>query len=570
MIIDDLVRYYDAKRLECPEALPRPGWTLRSPVACALIDEQGNLLEVRLEQPAAREMPEQPKRSSNISPFFLSDSVPYVFGAPGGKKEGGSRGEACLKAASELYGQILDGVESPVAKALLAYYEKRSRLGPVELDMGPQDAEALNMGQVSFRVLVDGVELEAEKDPQVGRAWDAYLEGRQERQGRCCATGQQGPMASIHPALRRIRSAGPTGASLVSFGKQSTPHYGMSEATQCSPVGARATHAYVSALQYLIDSPVHSGYISGGQTTYVWFFDRDDQECSACLGRIIGARHPVAPAAAAQPPHPSETRFDPREIPEGADLDARYHLLGLRASSARVATVLSLSGTLASAVAGAALHREQALMASGRELWSATPQKVAFLTSDPRSNRVVPADPVVDEIVRAVLEGKPYPEQLLGMLLDRACSSGGGDRKLSDFAVASALKAFLVRNRGVGLCARLDHSCRRPSYLAGRLYGLICRAYEVFGPEGSAMMAPFSISLALANPAFALPSLAKRAVVYMRRRVADYPAAAIAISRDIEQMLDTVALPENLHAEERADFFVAQHQQRQELRPELP
>ena len=64
-----------------------------------------------------REMlPYHPVRSSNIQGFLFSDKADYVFGL-------GERGDKQFAAMGVLHHKVLDGVNSPIATAVLKYFD---------------------------------------------------------------------------------------------------------------------------------------------------------------------------------------------------------------------------------------------------------------------------------------------------------------------------------------------------------------------------------------------------------------------------------------------------------------
>ena len=54
-------------------------------------------------------------------------------------------------------------------------------------------------------------------DPAIRQIWEAYKAGKDAVMGQCLVTGEIAPIARLHPSLKGIRNANPTGASLVGF-----------------------------------------------------------------------------------------------------------------------------------------------------------------------------------------------------------------------------------------------------------------------------------------------------------------------------------------------------------------
>lgn len=129
MILQALTSYYEALRDK--GVLSAPGWDDNFKVSYELrLNDSGQL--VRLMNlgstsekgkliPRPMRVPKHSTRSSGILANFLCDTSSYLLGADEkGKPE---RAIECFKASSSLHHTILDGVDSPVAKAILAFFD---------------------------------------------------------------------------------------------------------------------------------------------------------------------------------------------------------------------------------------------------------------------------------------------------------------------------------------------------------------------------------------------------------------------------------------------------------------
>lgn len=115
--------------------IARPGWSMAKISYALCLEEDGSLLQVipllvpeqvrkkTLLRPRKMELPAAVTRSSGVLPNFLWDNSSYLLGADGkGKPE---RSLECFRACAKLHHDLLDGVDSAAAKAILkAYYLK--------------------------------------------------------------------------------------------------------------------------------------------------------------------------------------------------------------------------------------------------------------------------------------------------------------------------------------------------------------------------------------------------------------------------------------------------------------
>lgn len=132
MILQALTAYYE--QLLKQGKVEAPGWDSRFKVSYELrLGPDGQLLalnDLRQEVPkgkktviAPRELPvpHRVKRASGVAANFLCDNTSYLLGADEkGKPE---RSRQCFEACAALHHKVLDGVDSPAAKAILAFFD---------------------------------------------------------------------------------------------------------------------------------------------------------------------------------------------------------------------------------------------------------------------------------------------------------------------------------------------------------------------------------------------------------------------------------------------------------------
>lgn len=132
MILQALTAYYE--QLLRTGQISAPGWENQFKVSYWLrINAEGQLIDLvdcrqmvprgKKEVLAPREMavPAHVKRASGIAANFLCDNSTYLLGADEkGKPE---RSIQCFEACAKLHHAILDGVDSPAARAVLAFFD---------------------------------------------------------------------------------------------------------------------------------------------------------------------------------------------------------------------------------------------------------------------------------------------------------------------------------------------------------------------------------------------------------------------------------------------------------------
>ena len=130
MILQALTAYYE--QLLKQGKVEAPGWDSRFKVSYELrLGPDGQLLalnDLRQEVPKGKKtvltprimkVPFHKTRTSGVDSRFLCDKSDYILGA---NKDGASqRVLQCFEACSTLHHKLLDGVDSPAAKAILAF-----------------------------------------------------------------------------------------------------------------------------------------------------------------------------------------------------------------------------------------------------------------------------------------------------------------------------------------------------------------------------------------------------------------------------------------------------------------
>ena len=131
MILQALTRHYD-DLLERGEIAP-PGWSPAKISYALCLDENGAVTQIvptikdtvvgkkTVRRPQEMTLPAPVKRASGVASNFLWDKSAYLLGADQkGKPE---RSRKCFQAASQLHHEILDGVDSSAARAILAFFD---------------------------------------------------------------------------------------------------------------------------------------------------------------------------------------------------------------------------------------------------------------------------------------------------------------------------------------------------------------------------------------------------------------------------------------------------------------
>ena len=173
--------------------------------------------------PCQLQVPEQIKRSSGVAANFLCDNSAYMLGIDGkGKPE---RAMQCFAAAKELHLAILQKCfRSGGTGSAELFYKLGPQGGGAESSAGTKSQGTLQrVANLVFLIRENYVQ----DDPEIQEAWQRQCDKNTDApEIRCLVTGQKAPLARLHPAIKGVTGAQPSGASIVSFNADAFCSYG--------------------------------------------------------------------------------------------------------------------------------------------------------------------------------------------------------------------------------------------------------------------------------------------------------------------------------------------------------
>lgn len=570
-MLQALVERYET---ECKEGrLPRDGWEYRGVLFALVLSEAGDLLQVmplaqqtmrgkkQVNVPRRIIVPMGETRASGICPFFLCDNSSYFLGMD--EKGKAKRTAECFAAAKKLHEEVLGGVQSEAARAVLAFFERWQ--GGKEMlhthpTLAPYVAEILAGANLVFRVASTFVH----EDPAVCEAWEKYLDasGSKEKR-RCLVTGTLAPIAVKHPALKGVSGAQATGALLVSFNANAYESYGHDgEQGGNAPVSKKAAFAYGTALNALLADREHTKII--GDTTMVYWAEEESEAAQDLLcGMLFGDEDKM-----------TDDLLDAvmKKVQAGADIDYEgvaisyansFYILGLAPNAARISVRFFLQGSFGDFLKNLSLHMEQ--MKIVRPSWetrSSVPLWELLRETVNPNAKVKMASPIMaGAMLRAVLTGSKYPVSVFQNILLRIHAEQG-ERKINARR-AGFLKAYLMRNRGRKITVALDENSTDVAYLLGRWFAVLEEVQEKANPEIKATIRDRFFDSACGTPAHVFPMLQKLALHHLKKLEA---APRVYLDKKLAEImgkLDAKDMPRHLPLEEQGVFILGYYHQRQ-------
>ena len=532
MILQALTAYYE--QLVRLGKLSVPGWDDSFKVSYELrLNDAGQLvsvLDLRTETkmgkktvlaPRAMRVPAHEKRSSGIVANFLCDNSTYLLGADEkGKPE---RSADCFKACAKLHHTILDGVDSPAARALLAYFDSWD---PAQAAAHPLLAEQWkeitgNANLIFGYEAADHSHSFVNDDPAIQNAWQAHYNDRSadSDMGQCLITGKYAPIERTHPNISGVPGAQSSGAALVSFNAPAFCSYGHEQGDN-APVSKYAAFAYTTALNRLLADRNHCKHV--GDTTILCWAENAEPVYQDAMSMFLfgadeaaGIQESDVPAALKRLSAGQTVPFLEKELSP----DQHFYLLGLAPNAGRLSVRFFLRDTFGSFAQNLQKHAEEmAIDCSKKEkfrtlpIWAVVNETTRTVPGQPAK----PSPQLAGDLLRAVLTGGRYPATLLNGVTLRIRAEQNVTR-----GRAAVIKAYYLRNYPTELnkevyTVSLNETTNVP-YLLGRLFSVLEAVQKAANPGINTTIKDRYFNAACATPSMAFPTLLRLSQKHLRK-----------------------------------------------------
>lgn len=532
MILQALTAYYE--QLVRQGKLSAPGWDDSFKVSYELrLNDAGQLvsvLDLRTETkmgkktvlaPRAMRVPVHEKRSSGIAANFLCDNSSYLLGADEkGKPE---RAADCFKACAKLHHTILDGVDSPAARALLAYFDSWD---PAQASTHPLLAEQWkeitgNANLIFGYEAADHSHSFVNDDPAIQNAWQTHYNDRSadSDMGQCLITGKYAPIERTHPNISGVPGAQSSGAALVSFNAPAFCSYGHEQGDN-APVSKYAAFAYTTALNRLLADRSHCKHV-GDTAILCWAENAEPVYQDAMSMFLFGADE----AAGIQE---SDVQAALKRLSAGQTVpflekelspDQHFYLLGLAPNIARLSVRFFLRDTFGSFAQNLQKHAdEMEIDCSEKEkfrslpIWAVVNETTRTVPGQPAK----PSPQLAGDLLRAVLTGGRYPATLLNGVTLRIRAEQNVTR-----GRAAVIKAYYLRNYPTELnkevyTVSLNETTNVP-YLLGRLFSVLEAVQKAANPGINTTIKDRYFNAACATPGMSFPTLLRLSQKHLRK-----------------------------------------------------
>ena len=572
MILQALTEHYEA--LAAQEKIARPGWADAKISFALCLGESGELERVastKTEQtqgkktvlaPQKLSLPAPVTRTAGVLSNFLWDNSSYILGVDAKGKP--QRSLKCFEACKVLHHQVLDGVDSPGARALLAFLDRWDPAAAAEHPALKEDWEELTSGaNLVFRYNGDYLH----NDPMIRRAWQRHYDSSGEGPEMVClVTGQKGPVEAVHPSIKGVAGGQTSGTALVSFNAPAFCSYGRDQSLN-APVSRYAAFAYTAALNDLLADREHL-YRVGETTILFWaksgqpafqdFFAAMAFGGTACYdaGTLGGMLKSLLEG---KPVLYDETRLDP-----GMD----FYILGISPNAARLSVRFFLRNSFGGFLENVQRHNDrlEIIRPANDSFESIPPWKLVDATVNQNSKDKSPSPVMTGEVLRAILTDTHYPASLLNGVTLRIRADHKVDRTR-----AAILKAYYLKKPHPDipkevLTVSLNPACDTPAYVLGRLFSVYEAIQSAANPGINTTIKDKYFNSAAATPAVIFPILGNLAQKHLKKLKSSNRGLCVFYEKqlgEVASLLDT-SFPARMSLPQQGAFQLGYYHQTQD------
>lgn len=489
MILQALVDYYDRRCGDADPAQRLPAFGLEDKEIPFVIElaADGAVLQLKdtrvLEGKKLRAksylVPLGEKKTSGVKANLLWDTAAYAIGLERDRK-----GKADVTPA-QAFLQRIEALPEPArsdagVRAVLSALQRNDWSVVQAHASWPEISESNPV--MSFQLGGDA-ELVCQRPAVVAAAMPAAAPD--DAVGLCLVVGTQQPIQRLHASIKGVWGAQSSGANVVSFNARAFESYGKSERQgENAPIGQRAAFAYTTALNSLLGKDSKNRLQVGDASTVFWA-DRTTA-FSTLLSDMFGEDKddPDRGVRAVQ------ALFDAikgGQLPAG-EREVQFFVLGLAPNAARISVRFWINAPFSDLAPRILRHFDDVRIVRRFDGDPPTPSMFRLLSSLALQNKLDNVPPrLAGELMRAILEGLPYPAGLLNAAVIR-CKA---EQEVT-YLRAAVIKAWLNRDQRradpslpphhAQFKENLDMEQDNVPYRLGRLFAVLERIQQLAQP----------------------------------------------------------------------------------------
>ncbi len=572
MILQALTAYYQT--LEEAGKIAAPGWASVKVSFALCLGDNGALehvISVQTEQPRGKKtalaprsmsLPAPVKRTMGVAANFLCDNSGYILGLDNKGKP--QRTRECFEACKALHETILDGVDTPAARAVLAFFRAwdlaTARAHPALAEYWDG---ILAGGNLIFRTDEGFVH----EDPAIRRAWEEHYSAAGDGpRGICLVTGEEGPVEAVHPAIKNVAGAQSSGAALVSFNAPAFCSYGK-EQNLNAPTGKFAAFAYTAALNHLLSDREHVYHV-GDTTVVCWARGGGDLYQSLFGFAAMGQADPAYDEGELRGMVKQLCQGKPVDFREGRlDPNMDFYILGLSPNAARLSVRFFLRNTFGGFLRNVQAHYDRLeIVRPAYDKFKTLPLwKLLGETVNQNSRDKSPAPDLAGEVLQAVLTNTRYPATLLNGVTLRIRA----EREVTR-GRAAILKAYYLKDPHPDvpkevLSVSLNETSGNIPYDLGRLFSVLEAVQAAANPGINSTIKDKYFNSAAATPAVIFPILINLAQKHLKKLGSANAGLAVFYEKQVTELCSRLGetYPTRMNLPQQGSFQLGYYHQTQ-------
>ena len=499
-------------------------------------------------------MPQAVKRASNIAANLLWDTAEYVLGIDTrGKPERVAEQHAAFRADIDA---LPAAVQTDAGIAAVRAFLDHIDFDALAACPAWEQIKTINP-LLSFRLHGD-VELVCQR-PTV-----TTLTGEEpddEATVTCLVSGEQAAPERLHAAIKGVWGAQSSGANIVSFNLDAFNSYGKAQGAN-APVGKAAAFAYTTALNHLLAKGSRQRIQVGDASTVFWA--EEPHELETALADFFGEPPRDDPDRGADALRALYRAVETGRFALGSD-DTRFYVLGLAPNAARIAVRFWETAPAIELARRIKQHFDDIAVArSPRDPEHLSLFRLLAATAvQGKADNISPN--LGGEVMRAIIEGLPYPATLLSAAVQRCRAE-----QQVTYPRAAAIKAWLSRD------ARRHRSANQPkeeftpmldptnpsaAYRLGRLFATLEKIQEEANPGINATIRDRYYGAASSTPVVVFTTLLRLKNHHLGKLHAGRLTQMEKLIGEIMGGIDD--FPRNLNLPDQGRFALGYYHQRQ-------
>ena len=561
MILHALADYYRRKQADPDPAqrLPAYGFEEKEIPFILEIDSEGRLVQILdtrsgegKKKTAQRFLvPKAVKKTSGVAANLLWDTAEYVLGIDTrGKPERVAEQHAAFRARIDA---LPDAVKADPGVAAVLKFLDRIDFDVLAACPAWEEIKTTNP-LLSFRLHGDA-ELICQRPAVTVLAGD---EPEDEATVICLVSGEQAAPERLHAAIKGVWGAQSSGANIVSFNLDAFNSYGKAQGAN-APVGKAAAFAYTTALNHLLAKGSSQRLQVGDASTVFWA--EAPHELETALPDLFGESPKDDPDRGADALRALYRAVETGRFAVGSD-DTRFYVLGLAPNAARIAVRFWETAPAIELARRIKRHFDDIAVArSPRDPEHLSLFRLLAATAVQGKADNIPPN-LGGEVMRAIVEGLPYPATLLNAAVQR-CRA---EQQVS-YPRAAAIKGWLnrdARRRHLPqeeFSPMLDPDHPSAAYRLGRLFATLEKIQEEASPGLNATIRDRYYGAASTTPVAVFTTLLRLKNHHLGKL---NPGRATQMEKLIGEIMAGVAdFPRHLNLPDQGRFALGYYHQRQ-------